>query len=53
MGDGGPGDPLRYFFHPLFITVISKTPESARTAGGDSPTSVPQNQHLARPFDGT
>ena len=48
LGDGGPGDPLRYCFHPLFITVMSKTPESASTAGGDSPTSVPQNQHLDR-----
>jgi hypothetical protein len=26
MGDGGPGDPLRYFFHPLFIGMMGDTP---------------------------
>jgi hypothetical protein len=27
MGDGGPGDPLRYFIHPLMIGMMDDTPE--------------------------
>lgn len=30
MGDGGPGDPLRYFIHPLAIGTMGDTPESQR-----------------------
>jgi hypothetical protein len=28
MGDGGPGDPLRYFIHPLMIGMMGDTPEA-------------------------
>ena len=28
MGDGGPGDPLRYFIHPMAIAFMGKTPEA-------------------------
>jgi hypothetical protein len=28
IGDGGPGDPLRYFIHPLVIGAMGDTPEA-------------------------
>jgi hypothetical protein len=28
MGDGGPGEPLRYFLHPLGIGMMGDTPEA-------------------------
>jgi hypothetical protein len=28
MGDGGPGEPLRYFIHPLMIGMMGDTPEA-------------------------
>jgi hypothetical protein len=28
MGDGGPGDPLRYFIHPLAIGMMGDTPQA-------------------------
>jgi hypothetical protein len=30
MGDGGPGEPLRYFIHPLSIGMMGETPEATR-----------------------
>ena len=50
MGDDGPGEPFSYFFHPLFLTEMGKTPEAQGAGGGEAPrdqavnliTSVPQ-----------
>jgi hypothetical protein len=28
MGEGGPGEPLRYFIHPLFIGMMGDTPQA-------------------------
>jgi hypothetical protein len=28
MGDGGPGEPFRYFLHPLGIRMMADTPEA-------------------------
>jgi hypothetical protein len=55
MGDGGPGDPLRYFLHPLLIGFLGDTPEAKALQAAleaDSGANEAAGRFMAKHFKG-